>query len=136
MKILIDTHIAIWAVLNDPELPDQAKDIILDERNDIFYSTASVQEITIKHMLHPDKIRISGELLEKGCEENGYFVLPILNEHVSALETLIRPENGSKHNDPFDKIMIAQAKAESLIFLTHDFLNSYYNEPFIISVSM
>ena len=134
MKVLIDTHIAIWAVLNDPKLPKQAKDIILDKENDIFYSTASVWEITIKHILHPDRLRINGSLLEKGCEENGYFVLPILNKHVSALETLKRLENAPRHNDPFDKIMIAQAKTEGLMFLTHDSLIPYYNEPFIIPV--
>ncbi len=109
------------------------KDIILDETNEIFYSTASVWEITIKHMLHPDKIRINGSLLEKGCESNGYVVLPILNEHVSALETLKRSENAPKHNDPFDRIMVAQAKAEGLMFLTHDALIPYYDESFIIS---
>ncbi len=53
MKVLIDTHIAIWAVLNDPKLPERARDIILDRENEIFYSTASVWEIAIKHMLHP-----------------------------------------------------------------------------------
>ena len=134
MEVLIDTHIAIWAVLNNPKLPKQAKDIILDKENDIFYSTASVWEITIKHILHPDRLRINGSLLEKGCEENGYFVLPILNKHVSALETLKRLENAPRHNDPFDKIMIAQAKTEGLMFLTHDSLIPYYNEPFIIPV--
>ena len=134
MKVLIDTQIAIWAVLNNPKLPKQAKDIILDKENDIFYSTASVWEITIKHILHPDRLRINGSLLEKGCEENGYFVLPILNKHVSALETLKRLENAPRHNDPFDKIMIAQAKTEGLMFLTHDSLIPYYNEPFIIPV--
>lgn len=134
MKVLIDTHIAIWAVLNNPKLPKQAKDIILDKENDIFYSTASVWEITIKHILHPDRLRINGSLLEKGCEENGYFVLPILNKHVSSLETLKRLENAPRHNDPFDKIMIAQAKTEGLMFLTHDSLIPYYNEPFIIPV--
>ena len=50
MKVLIDTHIAIWAVLNNPKLPKLAKDIILNRENEIFYSTASVWEITIKHM--------------------------------------------------------------------------------------
>lgn len=134
MKVLIDTHIAIWAVLNDPKLPGRAKDIILDEGNEIFYSTASVWEITIKHMLHPDRLRISGSLLEKGCEDNGYLVLPVLNKHVSALETLNRPGKAPRHNDPFDRIMIAQAKAENLMFLTHDSLIPYYGEPFIISV--
>ncbi len=134
MKVLIDTHIAIWAVLNDPKLPSKAKDIILDKENDIFYSTASVWEITIKHMLHPNKLRMNGNLLEKGCEENGYLVLPILNKNVSALETLKRSENAPRHNDPFDRIMVAQAKAEGFMFLTHDSLIPYYDEPFIISV--
>ena len=134
MKVLIDTHIAIWAVLNNPKLPKQAKDIILDKENDIFYSTASVWEITIKHILHPDRLRINGSLLEKGCEENGYFVLPILNKHVSALETLKRLENAPRHNDPFDKIMKKKKKTEGLMFLTHDSLIPYYNEPFIIPV--
>lgn len=134
MKVLIDTHIAIWAVLNDPKLPKRAKDIILDKENVIYYSTASVWEITIKHMLHPDKLRINGNLLEKGYEENGYNVLPILNKHVSALETLKRHNDAPKHNDPFDRIMVAQAKAEKLMFLTHDSLIPYYDELFIISV--
>lgn len=101
---------------------------------EIFYSTASVWEITIKHMLHPDKLRINGDLLEKGCEENGYIVLPILNKHVSVLETLKRPKDAPKHNDPFDRILVAQAKAEGIMFLTHDSLIPYYDEPFIISV--
>lgn len=134
MKILIDTHIAIWAVLNDPKLPERAKNMLLDEANEIFYSTASVWEITIKHMLHPDRIRINGDLLAKGCEDNGYMVLPVFNKHVSALETLKRLENAPPHNDPFDRIMIAQAKAENLMFLTHDSLIPYYGEPFIMSV--
>ena len=134
MRILLDTHIAVWAVLNAPMLPDKARQMILDEENEIFYSTASVWEITIKHMLHPDKIRMSGNILEKGCEDNGYIVLPILNDHVSYLETLHRPQNAHKHNDPFDRIMVAQAKAEKLMFLTHDSLIPYYKEPFIIPV--
>lgn len=134
MNVLIDTHIAIWAVLNDPRLPKQAKDIILNKDNVIFYSTASVWETEIKHMLHPDKLRMNGNLLEKGCEENGYIVLPVLNKHVMALETLKRPSDAPKHNDPFDRILIAQAKAESLMFLTHDSLIPYYGELFIVSV--
>ncbi|MDE6936799.1 MAG: type II toxin-antitoxin system VapC family toxin [Lachnospiraceae bacterium] len=134
MKILIDTHIAIWAVLNDPKLPEKAKELLLDIENEILYSTASIWEITIKHMLHPEKLRMNGNILEKGCENNGYTVLPILNAHVSYLETLKRAPNAPRHNDPFDRIMIAQAKAEKLMFLTHDSIIPYYEESFIITV--
>lgn len=133
MKVLIDTHIAIWAVLNDPKLPQKARDIILDDGNEIFYSTVSVWEVMIKRNLRPDKVRISGSLLEKGCEDNGYIVLPVFNHHVLAIETLKRPKDAPRHNDPFDRIMVAQAKAENLMFLTHDSLIPYYGEPFIIS---
>ena len=134
MKILIDTHIAIWAVLNDPKLPKNARDIILDDGNEIFYSTVSVWEVTIKHILRPDKIRMSGRLLEKGCEDNGYTVLPVFNRHVLALETLKRSKDAPWHNDPFDRIMVAQAKEDNLMFLTHDSLIPFYCEPFIISI--
>lgn len=134
MKILIDMHIAIWAVLNAPKLSKKAREIILDTENEIFYSTASIWEITIKHMLHPNGIRMNGSILEEGCEANGYIALPILNSHVASLETLKRPQNAPRHNDPFDRIMVAQAKSENLMFLTHDSLIPYYNEPFIISV--
>lgn len=85
-------------------------------------------------MLHPDRLRINGELLAKGCEDNGYMVLPVFNKHVSALETLELLENAPRHTDPFDRMMVAQAKAENLMFLTHDSLIPYYGEPFIISV--
>ena len=71
MKILIDTHIAVWAVLNDPKLPGKAKELLLDMENKILYSTASIWEITIKHMLHPEKLLMNGNKIEKGCEDNG-----------------------------------------------------------------
>ncbi len=64
MKILIDKHIAIWAVLNDPKLPEKAKELLLDIENEILYSTASIWEITIKHMLHPEKLRMNGNILD------------------------------------------------------------------------
>ena len=91
MKILLDTHIAIWAVLDSEELPNTAKAMILDENNEIYYSTASVWEITIKHMAHPEMFLFSGKHLEKGCEANGFVPLPIFNKHAAELESLVRP---------------------------------------------
>lgn len=67
MKILLDTHIAIWAVLDSEELSDVARELILEERNEIYYSAASIWEITIKHMAHPETFLYSGIHLEKGC---------------------------------------------------------------------
>ncbi len=64
MKILLDTHIAIWAVLDSEELSDEARAMILDENNEIYYSAASVWEITIKHMAHPETFLYSVKHLE------------------------------------------------------------------------
>lgn len=89
MKILPDTHIAIWAVLDSEELSDEARAMLLDENNKIYYSAASVWEITIKHMAHLETFLYSGKQLEKGCEANGFVSLPIFNKHSAALETLV-----------------------------------------------
>ncbi len=134
MKILIDTHIAIWSVLDDPKLPKGARNILLERENEIYYSSASIWEITIKHMAHPETFLYSGYHLAKGCDENGFTALPVLNRHSFVLETLKRPKNAPRHNDPFDRIMLAQAKAEGMQFLTHDSLIPYYNEPCVILV--
>ena len=125
MKILLDTHIAIWTILDSEELSNTARAMILDENNEIYYSTASVWEITIKHMV---------QYLEKGCEANGFVSLPIVNKHAVALESLVRPKDAPPHKDPFDRILLAQAKSEGMKFMTHDTLIPYYNESFVISV--
>lgn len=134
MKILLDTHIAIWAVVDSEELSDVARAMILDRNNEIFYSAASVWEITIKHMTHPETFLYSGKYLVDGCEENGFVSLPIFNKHLEELETLVRPKGAPPHKDPFDRILLAQAKSEGMKFMTHDSLIPYYNEPFVISV--
>ncbi len=85
-------------------------------------------------MAHPENFLYSGKHLEKGCEENGFISLPILNKHSAELETLVRPEDAPPHKDPFDRILLAQAKSERMKFMTHDTLIPYYNESFIISV--
>lgn len=134
MKILLDTHIAIWAVLDSEELSEEAREMILDENNEIYYSAASVWEITIKHIAHPDTFLYSGKQLEKGCEANGFISLPIYNKHSAELETLVRPKDAPLHKDLFDRILLAQAKSEGMKFMTHDNLIPYYNESFVISV--
>lgn len=134
MKILLDTHIAIWSVLDSEELSETARALLLDDGNEIYYSTASIWEITIKHMAHPETFLYSGIDLEKGCEANGFISLPIFNKHTVALETLVRPKDAPPHKDPFDRILLAQAKSEGMKFLTHDTLIPYYNESFVIRV--
>ena len=134
MKILIDTHIALWALIDDPKMPKEAKNILMDENNEIYYSTASVWEVAIKHSIRPSDMIVDGRLFEKGCEDNGYRVLPIFNHHTFVLDSLKRQDAAPKHNDPFDRLLICQSKAEGMKFLTHDSLLSGYDEECIIYV--
>ncbi|MCM1183186.1 MAG: type II toxin-antitoxin system VapC family toxin [Roseburia sp.] len=134
MKLLLDTHIILWALTNDSKLPQKAGTVISQSENKIWYSTASVWEVMIKHLQHPEHMPISGRQLSKYCQEAGYQMLPVRDEHVYALEGLRRKEGAPPHKDPFDCIMIAQAKVESMMFMTHDYLLPYYMEECIISV--
>ena len=134
MKVLIDTHIALWALMDDPKMPKEAEKILMDENNDIYYSTVSVWEVAIKHSIRPDDMIVDGRLFEKGCEDNGYKVLPIFNRHTFVLDSLKRPDDAPKHNDSFDRLLICQSKTEGMRFLTHDSLLSDYGEECIIYV--
>ena len=132
MNILLDTHIALWYLNGDSKLSEKAKSYIDDWENNLYFSIASLWEIEIKHIIHPDKmINSSSEVLEL-CENADFTLLPLHPEHIKLLHTLQREENAPSHNDPFDKILIAQAKFENMIFLTHDGLLKYYNEPCVV----
>lgn len=132
MNILLDTHILLWALTRDNKLSKQAIDLIVDEKNDIYYSIASIWEVEIKCSL--GKITVTGEELSKYCREAGFKLMPIKESHIFQLKTLKRDEDAPKHNDSFDRIMLAQSKEENYKFLTHDTLIPFYNEPCIIKV--
>ena len=134
MNILLDTHILIWALNEDPRLPDRAKEMILDEGNAIYYSTVSIWEVAIKHAIHPEDVEFTGKELAGFCQEAGFLSVEMRDRHVFALETITRVEGAPPHHDPFDRMLIAQAKAENMSFLTHDSMLPYYNENCIIPV--
>lgn len=134
MKYLLDSHILIWALFADEKLPYDAYAVINDPQNEIYYSAASVWEIGIKHSKSPGKMPISSRLLAESCETADMFSLPITKEHAIAVASLNRAENTPPHNDPFDRILIAQAKTEGMTFLTHDHLLKDYDEDCIKTV--
>jgi len=134
MNLLLDTHILIWTLNEDPRLSEKAKEMILDEHNTVYYSSVSVWEISIKHSNHPENVEFTGKELVHFCQEAGFFPIEMRDKHVIALETITREEGAPPHHDPFDRMLIAQAKAENMSFLTHDSLLPYYNEKCIIPV--
>ena len=134
MNLLLDTHILIWALNEDPRLSERARDLILDAANAIYYSTVSIWEVSIKHTAHPDNVEFTGKELADFCHEAGFLPLELKEKHLFSLETMKRTEGAPPHHDPFDRILIAQAKAENMSFLTHDALLLYYEERCILPV--
>ncbi len=131
-EILLDTHMILWAMLDDPKLNNKMRNIILDPNNTIYYSIASMWEVQIKYDIK--KMPISGIEFMHYCEQSGYHKLPVDDLHVVELAGLVRDEDVPYHNDPFDRILISQAKAEGFTFLTHDSLLRGYNEPCLVEV--
>ena len=134
MNLLLDTHIAIWALNDDPALSEKARGLILDPDNAIFYSTVSVWEVLLKHARRPQDIPFDEKDFSEACREAGFMPLNLSDKHILAVSTLSRPETAKEHNDPFDRLLIAQAKVENLSFLTHDALIPGYKEKCVVEV--
>lgn len=134
MKLLLDTHILIWALNDDFRLSSKARGMILDTSNAIYYSAVSIWEVSLKHANHPDNVEFTGKELSQFCEAAGFIPLETKNSHVFMLETITRSADAPPHHDPFDRMLIAQAKAENMAFVTHDSLLPYYEEKCIVEV--
>jgi PIN domain nuclease of toxin-antitoxin system len=112
MHFLLDTHVLLWWLDHSPELKDKWTCIIQDRRNTCFVSAATIWEIGIKCRL--GKLTIADEYIDV-IRAQGFLELPVSWAHARAVKDL--PDY---HRDPFDRILVAQAKAESLVLLSHD----------------
>jgi PIN domain nuclease of toxin-antitoxin system len=113
MKLLLDTHILIWAAADT--LPSNALPYITDMENTLLFSPASIWEIIIKRNLNRPDFKIDPFLLYRGLLDNGYIEVDITSHHA-----LLVGDLPPIHKDPFDRILIAQAKAEGATLLTAD----------------
>lgn len=123
MKILLDTHIFIWATTSPETLSVSATSHLQNTRNDFFLSMASIWEMQIK--INLGKLNLHGSLSDvvtKRQEASGLQILPIELRHVYALSAL--PQH---HRDPFDRLLIAQSQIENMPLLTADAAFSLYD---------
>ncbi|MDQ6666262.1 MAG: type II toxin-antitoxin system VapC family toxin [Acidobacteriota bacterium] len=124
MKLLLDTHLLLWAAGQPDRLPIAARELLNDSENDLLFSAASIWEIAIKRGLGRDDFRVEPRVLRRGLLDNGYMELSITSQHAVALDTL-----PPIHKDPFDRILVAQALIEGITLLTIDPLVARYPGP-------
>lgn len=115
MKLLLDTHILLWAASTPQKLTPKILKLIEDEQNELFYSAASIWEIVIKSSLGRTDFQVDPRIFRTALEDHGYRQLPITSEHVLLVQGL-----APRHKDPFDRILVAQASVEGMGLLTMD----------------
>ena len=107
-----------------------ARNIISDPDNWICYSSISLWECELKHIKHPDVFEITAADLRADCLRAGYTQVDLHTRHILSLHTIVTPE-GIDHKDPFDKMLMSQARTDHMLFLTHDSKIASYGIPYI-----
>lgn len=124
MILLLDTQLLLWAASQPERLSETARARLLDETNELWFSSASIWEATIKAGLGREDFKVDPYLLRRGLVDNGYVELPITSGHALAVHHL-----PPLHRDPFDRMLIAQAESEGILLLTADATVARYPGP-------
>jgi PIN domain nuclease of toxin-antitoxin system len=121
MKLLLDTHLLLWAAGKPNRLSAMARKLIDTAENQLLFSAASIWEVAIKRGLGRSDFQADPRLLRRGLLDNGYSELPVFSEHVVAIDSL-----PPIHKDPFDRLLVAQAMVEGITLLTADSVMAEY----------
>ncbi|MFM9967211.1 MAG: type II toxin-antitoxin system VapC family toxin [Burkholderiales bacterium] len=123
MNFLLDTHLLLWAASEPKRLSVKARALLLAPDNQLIFSSASLWEISIKRTLGRADFSVDPRRLWRMLLVNGYRELPVSSEHTIAVNDL-----PPLHKDPFDRILVAQARVEGFVLLTGDKVVAKYGE--------
>ncbi|MFT4102570.1 MAG: type II toxin-antitoxin system VapC family toxin [Burkholderiaceae bacterium] len=126
MNLLLDTHVALWAITDSAKLPQKPRELIQSPKTTVWISVASIWEIAIKHALGRGDMPVSSQGAVRYFNESGYRFLAIEADHATAVEDL-----APHHQDPFDRILVAQALVEPMRLMTHDPMIALYSDTII-----
>jgi len=124
VKLLLDTHILLWAAGEPEKLSAAARQLLNDPDHELLFSAASLWEIAIKRSLGRDDFRVEPRLLRRGLLDNGYQELVISSQHAVSVDGL-----PPMHKDPFDRLLLAQALSEGITLVTADATLAGYPGP-------
>jgi len=123
MRLLVDTHLILWAAAKSRRLPKEARRLLEDPANEVFYSAASLWEIAIKAAQRRSDFRVDLALLRPALAAMDFVELPVSGIHAERLASL-----PPIHRDPFDRMLVAQSLSEPLVLLTNDAALAAYGE--------
>jgi PIN domain nuclease of toxin-antitoxin system len=115
MRILLDTHVLLWALAAPARLPRTAREALEDRGNDILFSAASIWEIAIKSQLLRTDFGVGADEITAAARETDFIELPISALHAAEVAKL--PPH---HKDPFDRLLVSQARTEPARLMTAD----------------
>ena len=115
MKCLLDTHIIIWAAVDVNRLSRKARSILENPENVLYFSPVSLWEISIKHAKHPKQMAMTSERAKELALKMGFIELPVRSRHGVDIAKL--PDI---HGDPFDRMLVTQARSDGMLLISHD----------------
>ena len=124
MKLLLDTHLLLWAAAEPARLSPAARALLEASEHELVFSAASLWEVAIKSALGREDFQVDAAVLRRGLLDNGYQELPVASEHAVAVATL--PD---LHKDPFDRLLVVQAQVTGMTLLTADPMVAAYLGP-------
>ena len=125
MRLLLDTHVLVWCLSGDRKLPPATAELIRDPATDVYFSAVSLWEVAIKSAL--GKMRADANAMLTYLVDEGFKEIPVMARHT--VETVTLPMH---HRDPFDRLLVAQSRLESLRLLTNDKVMALYGEPVVL----
>ncbi len=123
MRALLDTHMLLWAVGDSRRLPVVARNLLEDSDNEIYFSAASIWEISIKNALGRGDFQFNPFQILEAMPETGFIELPVKAVHAAEVYRL-----PAIHKDPFDRILVAQSRVEPMLLLTNDEVLARYSD--------
>jgi PIN domain nuclease of toxin-antitoxin system len=124
LKLLLDTQLLLWAAGQPDRLSPAARKQLTSQKNELWFSAASIWEVTIKNSLGREDFRADPHVLRRALLDNGYLELAITSQHAANVSSL-----PSIHKDPFDRLLVAQALNEGITLLTTDAQVAKYKGP-------
>jgi PIN domain nuclease of toxin-antitoxin system len=123
MRLLVDTHLLLWATASSRRLPREARTLLQDPANEVLWSVASLWEIVIKAALRKADFKVDVARLRPAFAQMGFGELSVSGAHAERLASL-----PPLHKDPFDRVLVAQCLAEPLVLLTNDAALAAYGD--------